>query len=88
MKEEEGCTEWWEWDCIICKNFNRRPQELAETFDTTFMIKGVFFKRTVVALRPTSTVPTCERCHTPADYEPRFFVVFDFCRRCNFYRNT
>ena len=69
--EEEGVEDWWEWNCVICKKDNRRPRELRPNFDTIFIVKGVYFKRTVVSLKPSSTVPTCENCYTPADYKPR-----------------
>lgn len=69
--EEEGCTDWLEWKCIICKRANRRPRNVKPSFNTGFVVKGVYFKRTIVALQPTPRVPTCEGCGTPANYAPR-----------------
>jgi hypothetical protein len=69
--EEYGCTDWLEWKCIICKRDNRRPKTLKPTFNTGFIVKGVYFKRTVVALQPAPLVPLCEGCGTASNYVPR-----------------
>lgn len=60
-----------QWDCIVCKNHNRRPaipQEVPK--DIFFGTKGVFYKRTYAKITPGPDVPVCDKCQTPFNYKP------------------
>ncbi len=67
---ESTCTDWTEWECMVCKKQNRRPTHPPSISDVFFGSKGIFYKRTFAIIRARRDAPQCHFCRTYKDYVP------------------
>jgi hypothetical protein len=79
QRKEALVTDWHEWKCLVCGQKNRRPRHpINLSFTPAFYEKGVYLKKIHADLIPDHDMPSCSKCFTLANYQPRLCTAHIF----------